>query len=184
MDRHPAVIVPLLPKPISPQWLVPRPSAGSDSARYSIPLSPAALIPPPAVAENAAMPTESLDADLPTMKTLPDSVQPADCCWSSWRVHRRRVRFGWGREDRTKTQHEREWSKRFEKRAARLFDYVGMKSRPDPRWLRGLLGEDFFNEVEEVSLKSECVTNAGLKNLGLLTNLQMLSLEGRDGKSQ
>ena len=47
-----------------------------------------------------------------------------------------------------------------------------------PRWLRHLLGDDFFTNVDAVSLANTRATNAGLEHLKGLTQLRYLSLDG------
>jgi Leucine Rich repeat len=49
---------------------------------------------------------------------------------------------------------------------------------PGPRFLRTLVGENFFCEVEFVTLRNTHVTDAGLEYVKGLTHLQTLELDG------
>ena len=57
------------------------------------------------------------------------------------------------------------------------YDYQSSQAKPaGPDCLRGLLGENFFNDVEEVDLSRTKVTDDGLEHLKGLTQLRVLNL--------
>ena len=51
-----------------------------------------------------------------------------------------------------------------------------MPQPPGPAWLRKLLGDDLFVNVTKVDLRGSQVSDAGLKHLKGLTQLQELNL--------
>ncbi len=53
----------------------------------------------------------------------------------------------------------------------------GQAPPPSPKWLRILLGDDFFTNVDGVSLSHTQVTDAGLEHLNGLKQLQTLWLD-------
>lgn len=49
-------------------------------------------------------------------------------------------------------------------------------AKPPSTWLRTLLGDDFFDHIVRVEFWDPCVTNADLKHLDVLTELEILVL--------
>ena len=67
-----------------------------------------------------------------------------------------------------------------------LYDFQQVTDEPSgPKWLRSVLGEYFFSEVDEVDLNNRTgVDCAGLRSLKVLPHLQSLVLTGRVGDAE
>ena len=67
-----------------------------------------------------------------------------------------------------------------------LYDFQQVTDEPSgPKWLRSVLGEYFFSEVDEVDLNIRTgVDCAGLRSLKALPHLQSLVLTGRVGDAE
>jgi Leucine-rich repeat (LRR) protein len=133
-----------------------------------------------AVGDNAAMPTEPPKADPPKRKRrwfqfslrslmIFTLICAIPCAWLGRKIEQKR--------------REREAVQAIVELHGRVqYDYERAGAKPaGPDWLRNLLGENFFNEVEVVDcagIKVTEMTDAGLENLKSLPKLQVLLLEG------
>ena len=134
------------------------------------------LLPPPAVGDNAAMQAESPKAEPPKRKRrwfqfslrtflIFTAIVAVGCGWIGRRMEQKR--------------REREVLESLDRlRVGLAYDYqsgTGGKP-PGPEWLRKLLGENFFTEVESVSLSNIQRTNDGLESIKELSQVRRLWL--------
>jgi Leucine rich repeat/Leucine Rich repeat len=138
------------------------------------------LLQPPAVGDNAAMEAEPPKADPPKRKRrwfqfslrslmIFTAIVAVGCGWIGRRMEQKRK--------------EREAVEAIVRLKGEVFyDYqretVEDVQPSGPAWLRKLLGENFFSEVDAVLLYDSDVTDAGLANLEGLSELQTLVLTG------